>query len=281
MIGLIYLAWAPLGLEPLRGFLDSYHAHDPGIDHDLVVVLNGLGLPPAPQAARALTVQQMEAELASTRHRLIVLEEPMLDLAAYGASAQLVQHEHLCFLNSYSEILCERWLAKLARWQQAPGVGLVGATGSWESKSKLAAGNLSHWAFQLGMLPASRYHYPAFPNPHIRTTAFMAERRLLVGLGLERAYDKPSAYLLESGRHSITRQIQALGMQALVVGCDGKGYEVSRWPSSHTFRSGRQQNLLVADNRTRQWEQASRMLTWRLSRYAWGSKRYRAFFAGS
>ena len=41
MIGLVYLAWAPLGLAPLREFLRSYHHHPAGAKHQLIVVLNG------------------------------------------------------------------------------------------------------------------------------------------------------------------------------------------------------------------------------------------------
>jgi hypothetical protein len=43
MIGLVYLAWVPLGSVPLREFLRSYHAHPAGAEHQLIVVLNGAG----------------------------------------------------------------------------------------------------------------------------------------------------------------------------------------------------------------------------------------------
>ncbi len=42
MIAVVHLVWGPLGPEPLRDFLRSYHAHDAGAPHELVVLFNGV-----------------------------------------------------------------------------------------------------------------------------------------------------------------------------------------------------------------------------------------------
>jgi hypothetical protein len=63
--------------------------------------------------------------------------------------------------------------------------------------------------------------------------------------------DKLDAFLFESGPDSMTRQILALGQEALLVGRNGRGYSSKWWPTSDTFRQGTQSNLLVADNQTR------------------------------
>lgn len=261
MIGLVHLVWAPLGAEPLRAFLRSYHAHPAGAEHELVILLNGVGEDEAPE--------NLLAELGETPHRLIELERSLTDLAAYGEAARRLEHEWLCFVNSYSVILAEGWLGHLARAAEQPGVGIAGATGSWESQSPLVHGNAWHWLYQLAMLPRARLAFPRFPNPHIRTTAFILRRRVALELGLERAHDKYSAYLLESGRRGITRQIQARGLRAVVIGRDGRTYEPREWMRSHTYRSGEQENLLVADNRTSDWQLGSPSQREVLSRYAW------------
>jgi hypothetical protein len=269
VIGLVHLVWAPLGPEPVRAFVRSYRAHPAGAEHELVVLCNGTK---TKTPSQGVTRETLMAELQGVEHRLLVLERPLLDLAAYGEAARQLEHEQLCFLNSYSVIQVDGWLGHLARAAQLAGVGLVGATGSWESKNKLARGNAWHWAFQLATLPRTWYRYARFPNPHIRTTAFMLDRRLALQLGLARAHKKHAAYVLESGRHSITRQLQARGLRAVVVGADGRTYERDEWPASHTYRSGGQENLLVTDNRTRQWEQAPEPLRDDLSRWAWGAQ---------
>jgi hypothetical protein len=264
-IGLVHLVWAPLGLAPVREFLSSYRAHPPGIEHELTIVLNGA-------ADAALTHEGLLAELADTEHRLLVLDRPVLDLAAYGLAAQTLSDRRLCFLNSYSVVLCDGWLGLLARAFEQPSVGLVGATASWESQAQWIRGKARYWLYQLARLPRARREYPRFPNPHVRTTAFMIERELLLSMNLQDARDKHDTYLLESGHQSITRQVLARGRRVLVTGRDGNVYEPDDWPAAHTYRSGEQRNLLVADRRTRDWQHASPRLRRRLSRDAWAGR---------
>jgi hypothetical protein len=272
-LGVVHLVWAPLGPEPLRAFLRSYRAHPPGIAHELVIVLNGApgDTPQArSRAAGALTREDLAAELVGIEHRLVVLAEPVLDLAAYGLVAQALTHPRLCFLNSYSVILADRWLALLAQALDDAGTGLVGTTASWESQSQWIRGRARHWPYQLARLRGARRDYPRFPNPHIRTSAFMIERAVLLAMNLDAARDKRDTYLLESGRRSITRQVLERALRAVVVGRDGRAYGVKDWAASRTYRSGEQDNLLVADRRTEDWLAASPRLRRRLSRDAWG-----------
>ena len=263
MIALVHLVWAPLGPVPLRRFLRSLERHPPGAEHELVIVLNG-----AQAAGRDRDV--LLAELERTAHRLISLERPMLDLAAYGAAVPMLQHELVCFLNSYSVILADDWLGLLAGALAAPDVGLAGATGSWESQAEWRRGDLTRWPQQLAGMAGARRDYPRFPNPHVRTSGFMIERSRLVDAGMSRAGDKRATYLLESGHESITRRVQRDGLRAVVVGRDAIAYDAEGWPGSHTFRSGAQENLLVADNQTLDYETASPRRRRRLTRDTWG-----------
>jgi hypothetical protein len=181
---------------------------------------------------------------------------PTFDLPAYAAAAQALEASHLCFLNSESELLADGWLGALHERLVEPGVGAVGATGSYESPRSIN--------------PLRRRRWVGFPNPHLRTNAFMVSRELMRTVSVQEVRTKSRAWELESGRHGLTRQVWSRGLRTLVVGRDGAGYEPDRWHESATFRSRDQANLLVADNRTRQWEQADANLRARLSRLAWG-----------
>ena len=263
-LAVVYLVWGPLGPEPVREFINSYTRHPPGISHELVVLLNGVE---AQQRAALL------APLAGVAHTLLELEEPVQDLAAYARAAVLLEHELVCCLNTYSVILADGWLNTLARATLLPDVGLAGASGSWESQAEWRRGQARHWLRHLSAARTLRRDFPRFPNPHLRTTAFAIERQLLVELDLERASEKYVAYLLESGRQSITRMVQDCGLRVLVAGRDGRVYDPPQWARSATYRSGAQQNLLVADRRTRDFSQASPRARKRLSRDAWGRSR--------
>jgi hypothetical protein len=269
MIAVAHLVWAPLGAAPLRDFLSSYNAHSAGAEHELAIVLNGAGPEgPADPGARA----ELIAELDWTDHTLIELRRPVFDLAAYGEAALALDHEHLCFLNSYCMVEADGWLGHLHAALVEPDVGVAAAGGSWESQAEWIRGPARYWPYQLAGLRRARRDYPRFPNPHVRTSSFMLARETALDLGLEDVHDKHSAYLLESGLRGITRRLEEQGRRAVVVGREGERYDVAQWPLSGTYRSRGQQNLLISDNRTRDWDRASRRLRRRLTHDAFGAE---------
>ena len=83
---------------------------------------------------------------------------------------------------------------------------------------------------------------------------------------------KLDLHRFESGRAGLTRQILRMGLQVLVVGCDGQAYEPDRWYESETYRRAGQRNLLIGDNRTRQFEDAAAGQQAVLARLAWGER---------
>jgi hypothetical protein len=259
----VYLVWGPLGFAPVREFLASYRRFDPGVAHELVLLFNGVN----PDQRR-----QLADVVAGFEHVAIELPAPVQDLAAYAHAAKRLDHDTLCCLNSYSIALADGWLGRLVEALDRPRVGLAGASGSWESQAQWMRGSPRGWFDQLRSMRALRRDFPPFPNPHLRTTAFAVRRSLLLELGLGRARDKYAAYLLESGRESITRAVQRRGMRVVVTGRDGVLYDTPDWARSATYRSGDQRNLLVADRRTRDWEQVGAKLRRRLTRDAWGAR---------
>ena len=248
-VAVVHIVWEPLGPAALRRFAASYRAHSAGAEHRLVIVFKGFG--DAGPGADHL------AAFGGIEHETLSYDEPTLDLPTYAFCADALDAPHLCLLNSESVLLADGWLAALREQLRAPGVGAVGATGSYESPRSLS--------------PLRRRRWPPFPNPHLRTNAFMLSRALMRDLHWPAVRTKPAAWELESGRDGFTRQVWARGLRTLVVGRDGRGHPPEAWPRSATFRSGDQANLLIADNRTRQWEQADRAGRERLSRMAWGA----------
>jgi hypothetical protein len=244
----VHLVWAPLGTAPLRRFVASYRARSAGLDHRLVMLFKGF-------ADREDTSDHVEV-LDGVEYESILYSRPTFDLPAYSAAAHALDASQLCFLNSESVLLADGWLAALAEQLADPDVGVVGATGSYESPRSLN--------------PLRRRRWIAFPNPHLRTNAFMTSRELMRTVEWPEVRTKVRAWELESGRRGLTRHAWSSGLHTLVVGRDGHGYPPETWPVSRTFRSGEQENLLVADNRTRQWEEGDGDARARLSRLAWG-----------
>jgi hypothetical protein len=112
--------------------------------------------------------------------------------------------------------------------------------------------------------------FSSFPNPHIRSNAFLIRRALLLSNHLAPIRTKVDANLFESGTHGLTAQICRSGRVALVVGRDGRGYDLSNWPRSNTFRLANQQNLWIEDNHTRAFASMSKHARLVHQRMTWG-----------
>ena len=301
----LHLVWGPLGPQGLRDFLTSYREHDPGEDHELAIVLNGLDVgAPRGSASR----QRLLAELEGVEHRLIELERPVLDLVAYAQALRAVDNARVCILNSHSRIRRDGWLTALERAHDRPGVGIVGATGSWAGMRSYAQYHLRLpspyrrvWQDRSATLRVFRelalerdgarqphglrgrvntartlletaFYCPSFPSPHLRTNGIMADRELLVGLLPDRLGRKVHAHRLESGAGSITRQVRRRGLHALVIDSEGQAYEPEDWPDSETFWQGTQGGLLVADNQTDAYQRGDLDRRRVLSSFAWGER---------
>jgi hypothetical protein len=244
----VHLVWAPVGLGPLKRFIASYEAQPAGLPHRLGIVFKGFD-DPGDAAGHIGLLERLDYDsLFYTR--------PTFDLPAYAAAAEAFDASQFCFLNSESVILAPDWLRVLHDALAVPGVGVVGATGSYERPRSV--------------IPVRRRRFAPFPNPHLRTNAFMLSRALMLSAAFAEVPTKSRAWELESGRKGLTQHAWSQGLGVRVVGRDGRSFHPHEWESSATFRSGGQANLLVADNRTRQWAAADAAERAKLSRMAWG-----------
>jgi hypothetical protein len=299
-----YLAGAPSGELVVERFARSYVAHRSGAPHTLLVIFNGFSGPNDPR------LTPWRRALEGLAYETIVPREPTLDLGAYRVASREVGEGLCCFLNSFSEILADDWLALLRSAVSDEGVGMAGASGSWgsiRSLARYAAGlgggysdvfddrrstlrslaaiNARTRAEGSGLDPPRKRRRPAryalglldqqlgfanFPARHLRTTGFMVDAAVFESLSIGSPRRKADTYRLESGRRSITSQIEALGLGVRLVDRNAVAYKPADWPSSRTFWQGTQERLLIADKQTAQYEHSSPSERLVLARYAWG-----------
>jgi hypothetical protein len=270
----VHLVWKPLGVETFRRFLSSYQLNTGGLNHQLLVVFNGF------EDGKGLDAYQELLEGVS--YQPLILSRRSQDIPAYFAAARGVSSDLICFLNSYSVVLDESWLMKLYTHIERDDVGLVGATGSYQSlycsvKESMTVAQGNYTLKRLASSPRRQWtlsrlksYFDPFPNPHIRSNAFMLRRDLMLSLEPSRIRTKMQAMRFESGKSNLTREIQHRGLKALVIGRDGKAYEQENWFDSQTYKSGDQSNLLVADNRTEQYAMAVAEARRAMTRTTWG-----------
>jgi hypothetical protein len=250
-------------------FAKSYLSCAAGADHKLTLICKGF--------ENRADIDDHCSQFDNAPLSVIDLPDTGYDIGAYRTALDLSLSDHCCFLNSYSIIQAQGWLESFSAYSQNPNIGIVGATASYEgpfsdvlkdpnvekinpgSSWRHIAGTLRNWAY-----------FPTFPNPHIRTNAFMMSRRLCQAIRWPRDPSKFEALKFESGHRNLTRQVLKMGLDAIIVGRDGKSYGISEWPSSGTFRQSGQHNVLVADNRTLEYADAVPELKRQLAIKAWG-----------
>jgi hypothetical protein len=209
-----------------NAFIESYRRYRPALAHQFYVVNKGF-------APEHLPIQyELFSEFAP---RFIQVTDEGYDLTAYQTAAAFIEEPVVLFLNTYSEPLHEGWLEKLHDAFRSPGVGLAGFTGSFETHHPMRA------------------NFPDFPNFHIRTTGFMIDMERFRKLASSRSFlKKDDAYQFEGGMASMTRAIEAENLSVAVVGKRG-AYFKHNLKRARIFRAGRQGDLLVADNHTREY----------------------------
>lgn len=292
-ICLVHLVRKKNGVGAFRRFLDSYTNHEAGAEHDLLLVFKGFG--------GGNDMEEYDRILEGCPHKRLFVWDYGFDIRPYSRAVRKFDYKYFCFLNSFSVILDDGWLGKMHRHITREGVGLVGATGSYQgvfgnldsafnaylAKRKNKPRNLMKQLFFMGftqqylvlkhclqkkhkvLLP----HYLCeFPNYHIRTNAFMMPRTVFLKLKIGLLLKKKDAYMFESSMRGLTRQVSRMRLESLVVGRDGKGYAKDEWFMSNTFWRDKQQNLLVADNQTIKYIEGDNKLKSNLSICAWGDK---------
>jgi glycosyltransferase involved in cell wall biosynthesis len=331
-IAVVYLARSGDGsISDFEPFISSYRRHAAGIPHDLIILRKGL-------RDRAGAKAALAAMLEGIPHRAVDVSDEGFDIQAYLKISPHLRHERVCFLNTFSEINADGWLKHLSAPLDLPGVGMSGATGSYESlftsltflskviwltsaqniqyspeiaeqfreilkhhapqwmakrgslrkrilrelarpflgqridTPEIEAGFARHWA-AVTKPDAALYPFRdvrPFPNPHLRSNAFMMKRALLLELGFQLDNTKAASNRFESGPEGLPTRLAERGLRSILVGADGSTYEVADWPKSRTFRLGDQGNVLVSDNQVRAF---AKMDAWQKSlhvRMTWG-----------
>ncbi|MBR0655590.1 glycosyltransferase family 2 protein [Plastoroseomonas arctica] len=331
-VAVVYLARSGDGeVGHFQSFIASYRAHAAGIAHDLVIIRKGLLGRPGSQAALATM-------LDGIAHRTVDVSDDGFDIQAYLKVAPWLRHDRVCFLNTFSQINAPDWLRHLDAALDRPGVGVAGATASYESlftslsllvkvtwltgakaipySAKIArqyrdqiAEHAAAWLARRGgplvqlqravsrpwlgrsdntkALEAAYRKYwdqetqPAgawsivrqvkpFPNPHLRSNAFIIDRALMVELDFHLDNTKTASNLFECGTDGLPARLARRGLAPVLVGADGTAYDVAQWPESRTFRLGDQANLLVTDNQVRNFTAMSPWQRALHARMSWG-----------
>jgi hypothetical protein len=284
----------------LREFATALRAHPPG-DCELVLLVKGF--------ASRTQAKAYLAEVADLAPQIMFMPDRGFDLGSHFAAAVHLRRHRYCFVKSQFRPLADDWLVKLDAALDRPGVGQVGPTGVWLSSHSWLTYSIGLPSVYRSLLPPRRevrelmskiqleqgsierpstghlmrmrlkallnapedlWSFGPFPNPHLRTSAFMITHAALRELRLFEVRSKRDAYALESGRESITCQLERMGLSSLVVDRAGAVYEPNQWHRSCTFYQGDQERLLVAEDHSDRYAVGDLSCRQLLSTLAWG-----------
>jgi hypothetical protein len=225
-------------------FTSSYLLHPAGMEHSMQFILKGVDDLDADKYRRKIDSLIPSASV-------LVLDDRGFDITAYRIAASLAKADFIVFLNSYAAIEADGWLEKLMKpLLKNPAVGVVGATGNWETIDDATP----------------------FPNAHIRTNGFAIRRSDFLSVRTGSLDSKFACQQFEAGVDGLTQQLLSRGMEPYVVDKNGKISARDQWPHSRTFRSGDQELLLISDNRTRQYQYGSSRHRMKLAKLSWDNQ---------
>ena len=241
----VYLLRNGNPLSWTRRFLRSYARTRVPTDVSLILLLKGFeDGKPSKEVDALLEKLNIKAES-------FAVSDEGYDLEAYRKIVQAFPDKSLLFLNSHSELLHKTALEDFQTAVRNLGEeALIGASGSWECPA--------HFGL-------------AFPNPHIRTTGFLA--RAQDYLEACKGHDlttKGGCHAFESGPQSLTHWFKTNNRPVAVVTKGGESYPTDKWPQSRTFRLAHQENLLIGDNRSRKYQVGTRKRRRHHATHSWG-----------
>jgi hypothetical protein len=299
-LALVHLVRKANGPEPFREFLESYRAVDAGAEHDLVLLLKGFD--------SERDANETAAFACGLEAQRLYVDDAGFDVGAYFTATDRLEHARVCFVNSFTTVRAPGWLGMLESALRLPDAGIAGATGSWGSHWSWLRFNLGlstpyrdafpsrAWAQAQIMrvtpdtrrvlapvwarhvfgtvvaLPFFVGRFDQFPAAHVRTNGFMIERELMRTLERTPVRRKYDAFVVESGRRSVSRQIEELGLRPLLAGADGLAYDIPDWARSGVFWQRDQENVLLDDNQTRSYRDGDLDLRTYFAAFAWGTE---------
>lgn len=275
-LAVVYLArGVGNGLASAINFFEAYRDFPPGCPHDLIVIAKGW---PDIEGRKAL-----EHLAESHAARIIDLPDDGFDWGAYMRLAPVLPQIWLCFLNTHSLPRVSGWLKLMLNCAQSPKAGAVGATASWGTMIPTwpllkPRGDMTILSYPIRLahdaliFAMNASEFPSFPNPHLRSNAFLVKRKLFNEFIEIRTVprSKRDVHILESGKDGFTQFLIDRRLTPFVVGANGLCYKSIDWIISNTFRVPGQSNLIVADNQTIAYDNASKSLRKRLELAAWG-----------
>ncbi len=241
-----YIAYEPLKFETLNKFIKNYVSYDSGYDHDLLICFKGF--------KNIKTINEWKIKIKMNFIEFDDSNQPNdFDIGSFFRIAEKYKDRNIFFISSHCLPISNNWLKIFYKYFE--NKMLLGSHSSYASISSefLNFYHNNHSKFeQLRWGIKHFFKFKLFPNPHIRTSAFLINAKDLLSCDFNKKkfIDKIETNYFESGRNSITNQLLKKGFKIGIVNSDDKYFSIGEWKKSQTYALENQEKLIFSDNRT-------------------------------
>jgi hypothetical protein len=203
--------------EKAAQFVDTYHKNPPGLNHDTVVVCNGV---PANEQA---------TELFSSLPNMSFLDrdDSGWDIGGFQDTAKAVTADLMLFCGGHTYFRKPGWLERIMDVYTHFGPALYGSTGN--------QGDLR-----------------VNVHPHVRTTGFWCPSALMAEYPHKVTHSAQGGgrYEFEHGKTCLSNWTRSIGLKRLIVGWNEVLTLETCDSMSEGFHKGSQSNVLIGDRLT-------------------------------
>ncbi len=254
----------------LQEFISSLEVFPPGTDHDLLYIFKNF---------KPNEIKILVEKYKINNNNIIELPDTNFDIGSYYFSVNHIKTEYVIFLNTFSRPLYKNWLKLYLNALECHDTGLIGATGSYESfgfNPPIKDGyslvdnikRIAKFFYRISLSIINLQLTMQFPNPHIRTNAFLTKASIFKNyideIGLPNS--KLDCHKIESGPNSYTNYALKNNLNPGVISSNGSFITLLNMHKSNVFRRGEQSELIISDNRTNDYKESKndrkRSLEW-------------------
>ncbi len=232
--------------KTLLTFLENYKKFDSGQPHELLICYKLLSNE---------KLHNFRNLLSNIDHTEFIDKYNFndFDLGSYSRVANKYQSRHIFFLNGHSYPVCQNWLDIMVKNYEENSI--LATSASYESLlSSIRLKKIYKFIGYLVKLYKYKSLFYPFPNPHIRTTGFMIKGSDYVKFIHNKSIkSKIDAWIIESGKNSLTNYFKKLNFKIYVINSDGEKFLENKWKESQTYNYLEQKKSIISDNHIRKY----------------------------
>jgi hypothetical protein len=261
----VYLAYEPYKIDNFKKFINKYKYHHSGQKHRLVICFK--------KFSSKRSILEWKKFLKGIKYTAIIdnCKIDGFDFGSYIRVANKYKNKIILFLNSYSYPTVNNWLKLITKHYDENT--LVGCSASYGSLSS----SFFTKYYRINILKrlmygfANLFRFPVFPNPQIRSNAFLIKGSDFLSLKVPKFFkNKIQTSLIESGWSGMTRQFKRRKFRIILASSNGMGFKENNWLNSEVYSFKNQKNLIISDNRTRVYNNLSLKNKKKETKFHWG-----------